>query len=117
MKEDISRGVCIFHLSSLDHPVKTPKDASREPSPNRGHSVPDTQAISPNRESISAWQARKGIDPSQQIRLVKLAHMRYQHPDLAQITTFLRGLSPLYCTGIRTVELIASGFQISVCML
>jgi hypothetical protein len=112
MKEDISRGVRIVQLSSLDHPVKSLQDASREPSPNRGHSVPDIQAISPNRESISAWQARKGIDPSQQIRLIKLAHMRYQHPDLAQITTFLRGSSLLHFTilGIRTVELIASRF-------
>jgi hypothetical protein len=31
-----------------------------------------------------------GIDPAKQIRLVRLVHMRYQHPDLGEITTFLR---------------------------
>lgn len=63
---------------------------SREQSPNRGASIADLQAIGDEREDLAAWQSRVGIDASKQIRLVKLAHMRYQHPDLSQITTFLR---------------------------
>lgn len=42
------------------------------------------------REPVAEWRKREGIDPSQQIKLVKLAHMRYQHPDLSEITQFLR---------------------------
>lgn len=44
----------------------------------------------PDHEPVVEWRRRNGIDPRQQIRLVKLAHMRYQHPDLETITTFLR---------------------------
>ncbi|KAK4998063.1 hypothetical protein LTR66_002645 [Elasticomyces elasticus] len=62
----------------------------REQSPNRGRSVPDTQALGPERASLSEWQKNQGIDTAKQIRIVKLAHMRYQHPDLPKITTFLR---------------------------
>lgn len=43
-------------------------------------------------ESIPAWQARCNIKSDSHIRLVKLAHMRYQHPDLEEITTFLEGM-------------------------
>lgn len=50
----------------------------------------DVEAIGHERETITAWRQRSGIDPSKQIRLVRLVHMRYQHPDLSQITTFLR---------------------------
>ncbi|KAF2758596.1 hypothetical protein EJ05DRAFT_500117 [Pseudovirgaria hyperparasitica] len=59
-------------------------------SPNRGASVPQLSAIPEQRMSISEWRAKMGIDPANQIKLVKLSHMRYQHPDLAKITTFLR---------------------------
>lgn len=65
---------------------------SREPSPTRGASVPDhiENSSSAGCPSLSEWRKSRGIDPSSQIKLVKLAHMRYQHPDLKQITTFLR---------------------------
>jgi hypothetical protein len=63
---------------------------SRGPSPNRGASVPDTQAIGPDREDKETWRQRHGISRSSQVKLTKLAHMRYQHPDLNVITTFLR---------------------------
>jgi hypothetical protein len=53
--------------------------------------VPQDAAISDDREAVDAWRKREGIDPSKQIRITKLSHMRYQHPDLAEITTFLRG--------------------------
>ena len=59
---------------------------------NHGASVPDIVAIGPERENITDWQQRCTINRSKQIRLVKLAHMRYQHPDLDQITTFLQGI-------------------------
>ena len=66
---------------------------SRETSPNRGESQQDLKAVSSDRESIEAWRAREGIDISQQVRIVKISHMRYQHPDLAVITKFLKGMS------------------------
>lgn len=59
---------------------------------NHGASVPDIVAIGPERENITEWQQRCSISKNKQIRLVKLAHMRYQHPDLEQITTFLHGI-------------------------
>ncbi|KAI9757729.1 MAG: hypothetical protein M4579_003354 [Chaenotheca gracillima] len=71
-------------------PTVVTDTASRETSPNRGANVPDITAIGPEREAIKSWQERNQIDPSKQIRLVKLVHMRYQHPDLALITKFLR---------------------------
>jgi hypothetical protein len=39
---------------------------------------------------VEEWRIKTGIDQARQIRLVRLVHMRYQHPDLAAITIFLR---------------------------
>lgn len=64
---------------------------SRGPSPNRGASVPDNQAIGEESTSQKAWLSEQGIDKSKWVRLTKLSHMRYQHEDLNQITIFLRG--------------------------
>ncbi|RDW75504.1 hypothetical protein BP6252_06646 [Coleophoma cylindrospora] len=64
--------------------------AVEELSPNRGASVPDTVAVSSEREGIKDWRERNNIDITKQIKLVKLIHMRYQHPDLGEITEFLR---------------------------
>jgi len=60
-------------------------------SSNQGASVPDLIAIGSERENIEQWRKRCNVNKASQIRLVKLAHMRYQHPDLDQITTFLQG--------------------------
>ena len=60
------------------------------PTPNYGSAVPDLEAMANECEPADVWRARCGVDKSKQIKLVKLAHMRYQHPDLQQITTFLR---------------------------
>lgn len=60
--------------------------------PNHGASVPDVIAIGGEHETATQWQERCGIKKENQIRLVKLAHMRYQHPDIDQITTFLEGM-------------------------
>ncbi|KAK6442804.1 hypothetical protein LTR95_000963 [Oleoguttula sp. CCFEE 5521] len=57
---------------------------------NGGKSVADIEARSEKSEPLSSWQMRNGIERSNQIRLVKLAHMRYQHPDMAKITIFLK---------------------------
>ncbi|KAJ5606472.1 hypothetical protein N7510_009253 [Penicillium lagena] len=57
---------------------------------NHGASIPDIDAIGSEQESIETWRQRCSIKKENQIRLVKLAHMRYQHPDLDQITTFLQ---------------------------
>ncbi|KAK3673478.1 hypothetical protein LTR78_006712 [Recurvomyces mirabilis] len=57
---------------------------------NAGASLPDTEAIGPESQPLSQWQKAAGIDPSKQVKIVKLAHMRYQHPDLEEITTFMR---------------------------
>ncbi|PYH80332.1 trihydroxytoluene oxygenase [Aspergillus uvarum CBS 121591] len=55
-----------------------------------GASLPDIMAIGPDHESIVTWKQRCGIQREKQIRLVRLVHMRYQHPDLEEITTFLQ---------------------------
>jgi hypothetical protein len=57
--------------------------------PNVGRTVPDVEAIGPEAEPLSSWQQKNNVDLSKQIRLVKIAHMRYQHPDLPTITKFL----------------------------
>jgi len=66
---------------------------SRGPSPNRGASVPDSEAAAGNPVSQEAWLSEEGVDKSKRIMLKKLSHMRYQHEDLDQITVFLRGNS------------------------
>lgn len=86
--------------------------ASREPSPNRVASVPDTAAIGSERESQAEWQKRCGIEPEKQVRLVKLAHMRYQHPDLAEITKFLRGMSCVVVSAlVHRLKMVRSRFR------
>lgn len=39
---------------------------------------------------LREWQASQNINRDAQVKITKLSHMRYQHPDLAEITTFLR---------------------------
>ncbi|ORY16639.1 Glyoxalase/Bleomycin resistance protein/Dihydroxybiphenyl dioxygenase [Clohesyomyces aquaticus] len=68
----------------------TTQNPSRETSPNRGTSLPQEAAISSDRQALREWQKSKNIDRDAQINLTRVAHMRYQHPDLAEITTFLR---------------------------
>ncbi|EME49763.1 hypothetical protein DOTSEDRAFT_40913 [Dothistroma septosporum NZE10] len=75
-----------------DRPVTitAKQDNSVEVKFNQGATVPDVEAIGPNSESLQSWQHRNNIDTSRQVKLVKLAHMRYQHPDLKTITKFLK---------------------------
>ncbi|KAK2778089.1 hypothetical protein FQN52_002919 [Onygenales sp. PD_12] len=58
--------------------------------PAVGASVPDIEAIGKDQETQSDWLSRNRTS-SEQIRLTKVAHMRYQHPDLDEITQFLQG--------------------------
>lgn len=57
--------------------------------PNAGASIPDKQAIGEESEPLATYYDRVGIDNAKRVQMVKLAHMRYQHPDLDEITTFL----------------------------
>ncbi|KAK5107031.1 hypothetical protein LTR62_001920 [Meristemomyces frigidus] len=57
---------------------------------NAGASLPDIEAIGPVSSPLSTWQKENNIDPNKQVKMVKLAHMRYQHPNLTEITTFMR---------------------------
>ncbi|KAL5403866.1 hypothetical protein PMIN06_010764 [Paraphaeosphaeria minitans] len=68
----------------------TPNQPSREVSPARGASVPQDAAIPSERMSLREWQASQNIDRDAQVKITKLSHMRYQHPNLAEISTFLR---------------------------
>lgn len=51
--------------------------------------MPDLEAIGPDSEPVSSWIQHLGISKSNQIKLVKISHMRYQHPDLPTITSFM----------------------------
>ena len=50
--------------------------------PNAGASIPDKQAIGEESEPLATYYNRVVIDNAQLVHMVKLAHMRYQHPDL-----------------------------------
>lgn len=74
-----------------DRPVTitAKQDNSVEVKFNNGRTIPDVEAIGPDSEPLHSWQQRNNIDTAKQVKLVKLAHMRYQHPDLQTITKFL----------------------------
>ncbi|SLM37382.1 Glyoxalase/fosfomycin resistance/dioxygenase domain [Lasallia pustulata] len=62
------------------------------PSPNAGYSLDAPEAMKMSgweRLAVDDWKQREHIDDSKQIRLVRLSHMRYMHPDLNTITQFL----------------------------
>lgn len=61
--------------------------------PNRGATVPDVVAVGKEQVSRAEWLAKQGINPDDRIHLKKLSHMRYQHPDLDEIQTFMIGMS------------------------
>lgn len=60
---------------------------------NKGYTLPAAEAMKMSGwepKSISDWKAGQNIDESFQICLVRLSHMRYQHPDFATISGFLQ---------------------------
>ncbi|KAL3460087.1 Glyoxalase/Bleomycin resistance protein/Dihydroxybiphenyl dioxygenase [Aspergillus heterothallicus] len=59
------------------------------PTPNRGMTLADTLAMGPDQESQAAWLKKQNVNIDQRIKLTRLSHMRYQHPDLEMIHQFL----------------------------
>lgn len=57
---------------------------------NSGASVRDTEASGEDCETLKSWKEARGIDPTKQIRVIKLAHIRFQHPNLDVISQFLQ---------------------------
>ena len=72
--------------------LQDPSTPAQTLKPNHGSNVPEELAFD-DHESQEVWLERMGIDTSKQIRLKKLVHMRYQHPDLDEINTFMLGMS------------------------
>ena len=66
--------------------------ANEDVTPNAGTSLQDREAEGRGEtgQVISEWQKKNGIDRSKQIKIVKISHMRYQHPELSKITKFLK---------------------------
>lgn len=58
---------------------------------NTGASIDAWHAIPDEYEDQNDWKQRLQIEPSKQIRLVELNHMRYQHVEIGKITQFLYG--------------------------
>jgi hypothetical protein len=65
--------------------------SSRVPSPNRGQTV-DAAAVNPGRQKIEEWRTEVGIVVEDQVKLVKLSHMWYQHKDFASTSKFLTSM-------------------------
>lgn len=66
-------------------------NANSEIAPNAGSSIPDSDRKADEKtEALAEWRKRNGIDASKHVKLVKVAHMRYQHPDIPTITKFLK---------------------------
>lgn len=63
--------------------------AESTPTPNRGMTLADTVAMGPDQESQAAWLKKRNVKIDQRIKLTRLSHMRYQHPDLETIHQFL----------------------------
>jgi hypothetical protein len=57
---------------------------------NHATAITDVDAAKDLGQSQELFKEKYGIKVGDQIRLVKLAHMRYQHPDLDQIASFLQ---------------------------
>ena len=62
--------------------------------PNSGAAVTDIVAAGNDYELQAEWLKKNNIDASNRITLKKLSHVRYQHPDLQEITSFLAGTLP-----------------------
>lgn len=60
--------------------------------PNSGAAVPDVAAAGDDHQTQAEWLSANGVaDPSARIAMTRLSHVRYQHPDLEEISTFLAG--------------------------
>jgi hypothetical protein len=67
------------------------------PTPNSGQSVED-YVVDSDTITQDALRQTFAIDASKQVRLVKLAFVKYQHPDLQEITRYLQRKWRLFIT-------------------
>lgn len=51
--------------------------------------MPDVVAVGDDQESQGKWLERNNIKVDNRIKLKKLSHMRYQHPDLDELHKFM----------------------------
>lgn len=58
---------------------------------NVGTAVSDMVAAGDDFETQDQWLDKHGVQREGRIVLKKLSHVRYQHPDLNEIKTFLQG--------------------------
>lgn len=65
--------------------------AESKTKPNSGAAVLDKYANGDDFESQSEWYEKRQIQRDNRIRLKKLSHVRYQHPNLDEIDSFLTG--------------------------
>lgn len=70
-------------------PSVTSRTSSRAPSPNRGQTI-DAVDVIPGQHDMNEWRKKNGIILANQVKLVKLSHMWYQHKDFDATTKFLR---------------------------
>ena len=59
--------------------------------PNSGAAVLDKYANGDDFETQAAWMETRQIQRDSRVRLKRLSHVRYQHPDLDEIDAFLNG--------------------------
>lgn len=57
--------------------------------PNSGAAISDVAAVGDDKVLQSSWLATNNIDYHQRIRLKRLSHVRYQHPDLEKLHSFM----------------------------
>ncbi|KAJ2955022.1 hypothetical protein NQZ79_g8904 [Umbelopsis isabellina] len=57
--------------------------------PNQHAAVSDIEAAEGTGSNVADFRKEFDIDVEKQVRLVKISHMRYQHPNLEEITQFL----------------------------
>ena len=75
------------------------------PTPNSGSSIQSSEAWPGLKERQEDWRARLNIDKSQQIRLVELNHVIYQHADLEREVEFLGGKNQMNAVTRRDIFL------------
>lgn len=54
--------------------------------------MPDTIAVGKASELQKEWIQTQNINLKERVHLQKLSHMRYQHPDLEEISGFMIGI-------------------------
>ena len=73
----------------------------KAPTPNSGQSVED-YVIDEDSITQDALRQTFEIDASKQVRLIKLAFVKYQHPDLQEITKYLQRALVLHRNSLKS---------------